>query len=189
MMGSIDLNSKPGTIDMRRLGSTRMACPDMTTEQNVLNALGQVKSYKKLGKHNMALCNASNRPVVVLQKKASDVKLSALNGEWKIEEVNGEAIPSGMEKQPFINFDVKKKSIHGNAGCNLINGGFETDKENPRSISFPNVISTMMACPDMEVEGKVMKAINEVKSFDVLSGGGIGFYSADGTLVMVLVKK
>ena len=45
------------------------------------------------------------------------------------------------------------------------------------------------ACPDMEVEGKVMKAINEVKSFDVLSGGGIGFYSADGTLVMVLVKK
>ena len=115
--------------------------------------------------------------------------MSALNGEWKIEEVNGEAIPSGMEKQPFINFDVKKKSIHGNAGCNLINGGFETDKENPRSISFPNVISTMMACPDMEVEGKVMKAINEVKSFDVLSGGGIGFYSADGTLVMVLVKK
>lgn len=189
MMGSIDLNSKPGTIDMSRLGSTRMACPDMTTEQNVLNALGQVKSYKKLGKHNMALCNASNRPVVVLQKKASDVKLSALNGEWKIEEVNGEAIPSGMEKQPFINFDVKKKSIHGNAGCNLINGGFETDKENPRSISFPNVISTMMACPDMEVEGKVMKAINEVKSFDVLSGGGIGFYSADGTLVMVLVKN
>lgn len=189
MMGSMDLNSKPGTIDMSRLGSTRMACPDMTTEQNVLNALGQVKSYKKLGKHNMALCNASNRPVVVLQKKASDVKLSALNGEWKIEEVNGEAIPSGMEKQPFINFDVRKKSIHGNAGCNLINGGFETDKENPRSISFPNVISTMMACPDMEVEGKVMKAINEVKSFDVLSGGGIGFYSADGTLVMVLVKK
>ena len=47
----------------------------------------------------------------------------------------------------------------------------------------------MMACPDMEVEDKVMKAINEVKSFDVLSGGGIGFYSADGTLVMVLVKK
>ncbi len=34
--------------------------------------------------------------------------------------------------------------------------------------------STMMACPDMETEGKVLKAINEVKSFDVLSGGGIG---------------
>lgn len=42
----------------------------------------------------------------------------------------------GMEKQPFIAFDVKKKTIHGNAGCNLINGGFETSTSNAKSISF-----------------------------------------------------
>ena len=123
-----------------------------------------------------------------LEKKEADVKLSVLNGEWKIKEVNGEAIPSGMEKQPFIAFDVKKKTIHGNAGCNLINGGFETSTSNAKSISFPGVASTMMACPDMETEGKVLKAINEVKSFDVLSGGGIGLYDANGALVIVLEK-
>ena len=39
----------------------------------------------------MYLCNDSNRPVVVLEKKEADVKLSVLNGEWKIKEVNGEA--------------------------------------------------------------------------------------------------
>lgn len=189
LMGSFDVNSKPGTLDLGALGSTRMACPDMTTEQNVLGALAQVKGYRKLGKNNMALCNASSRPVVVLEKKSSSLKLSVLNGEWMISEANGEAIPAGMENQPFINFDVKKKSLHGNAGCNLINGAFETNKDNPRSISFPGVISTMMACPDMEVESKVLKALNEVKSFDVLAGGGIGFYDATGALVMVLVKK
>ena len=107
---------------------------------------------------------------------------------WAVKEVNGEAIPSGMEKQPFIAFDVKKKTIHGNAGCNLINGGFETSTSNAKSISFPGVASTMMACPDMETEGKVLKAINEVKSFDVLSGGGIGLYDANGALVIVLEK-
>ena len=123
-----------------------------------------------------------------LEKKEADVKLSVLNGEWKIKEVNGEAIPSGMEKQPFIAFDVKKKTIHGNAGCNLINGGFETSTSNAKSISFPGVASTMMACPDMETEGKVLKAINEVKSFDVLSGGGIGLYDANGALVIVLER-
>lgn len=189
MMGSIDLNSTPGTIDLSRLGSTRMACPDMTTEQNVLNALKRVKKYKKMGKRNMALCNDSNHPIVVLQKKTSTVKLSALNGEWRIEEVSGETVPSGMEKQPFINFDIKKRSVHGAAGCNLFNGGLETDKENPRSISFVNAISTMMSCPDMEVESKVMKAVNEVKSFNVLSDDSIGLYNADGDLIMVLVKK
>lgn len=33
---------------------------------------------------------------------------------------------------------------------------------------------TRMACPDMETEGKILKSINEVRSFGVLSGGGIG---------------
>ena len=116
------------------------------------------------------------------------MKLSVLNGEWKIKEVNGEAITSGMEKQPFIAFDVKKKTLHGNAGCNLINGGFETSTTNAKSISFPGVASTMMACPDMEVDGKILKAMNEVKSFDKLSGGGIGLYDANNALVIVLEK-
>ena len=102
--------------------------------------------------------------------------------------MNGEAIPSGMEKQPFIAFDVKKKTIHGNAGCNLINGGFETSASNAKSISFPGVASTMMACPDMETEGKILKALNEVKSFDVLAGRGIGLYDANKALVLVLEK-
>lgn len=188
MMGSFNVNSKPGSLELSSMASTKMMCPDMTTENNVLNAFAQVKGYKKAGKDKMYLCNSSNRPVVVLQKKEADVKLSVLNGEWKIKEVNGEAIPSGMEKQPFIAFDVKKKTIHGNAGCNLINGGFETSTSNAKSISFPGVASTMMACPDMETEGKVLKAINEVKSFDVLSGGGIGLYDANGALVIVLEK-
>ena len=70
----------------------------------------------------------------------------------------------------------------------LINGGFETSTTNAKSISFPGVASTMMACPDMEVEGKILKAMNEVKSFDKLSGGGIGLYDANNALVIVLEK-
>lgn len=189
MMGNFDVNAKPGTIEFKAIGGTKMMCPDMTIERNVLNALAQVKGYKKAGKDKMYLCNSSNRPVMTLEKKESDVKLSILKGEWKITSVNGEDIPSGMEKQPFLAFDLKEKRIHGNAGCNLMNGGFETNASNAKSISFPGVITTMMACPDMEVEGKILKAINEVKSFDVLSGGGIGLYSADNTLVLVLEKK
>lgn len=188
MMGSFDVNAKPGTIDFKAMGGTRMMCPDMTTEQNVLSAFAKVKGYKKAGKEKMLLCDESNRPVVVLEKKESDVKLSALNGKWMIKEVNGEAIPSGMEKQPFLEFDVKKETIHGTAGCNIMNGGFETNADNAASISFPRVATTMMACPDMEAEGKILKAIGEVKSFGVLSGGGIGLYDVNGALVVVLEK-
>lgn len=142
-----------------------------------------------MGKENIALCGSSNRPIIILQKKEATADLSDLNGKWMISEAGGEAIPGGMEKQPFIEFNISEKSLHGNAGCNIINGSFQTDGENPTAISFPQVISTMMACPDMAVEGRVLKALNSVQSFGKLAGGGIGLYDADNTLVMVLVKK
>lgn len=69
MMGSFDVNAKPGSLELGAMGSTRMMCADMTTERNVLNALAQVKGYKKAGKDKLYLCNASNRPVVTLEKK------------------------------------------------------------------------------------------------------------------------
>ena len=125
-------------------GKYRMMCPDMTVEKNVLAALGQVKKYKQLGKENMALCGSSNRPLIVLQKKEASSKLSDLNGRWIISEAGGQAIPSGMEKQPAIEFDIAEKRMHGNAGCNIINGSFDVDDANPAAISFPRVISTMM---------------------------------------------
>ncbi len=71
MMGSFDVNAKPGTIDLGASASTRMACPDMTVENNVLSALNKVKSIRSWEGKNIALCGASNRPIVVLQKKRS----------------------------------------------------------------------------------------------------------------------
>ena len=190
LMGSFELDTlNAGKVKFGQVAATRMMCPDMTVEKNVLAALGQVKKYKQLGKENMALCASSNRPVIVLQKKEASAKLADLNGKWMISEAGGETIPSGMEKQPFVEFNIAEKTLHGTAGCNVINGSFNVDDANPVAISFPQVISTMMACPDMEVESRVLKALNSVQSFGKLAGGGMGFYDADNNLVMVLVKK
>lgn len=188
MMASLKLDTKPGTVDFGALGTTKMACPDMVTERNVLNALEQVKHYKKAGKEKIFLCNSSNRPVILLEKKRSDREILVLEGDWSIAEVNGEAVPDGLENQPFLSFNLQEKRIHGNAGCNTLNGDFQTDSKNSRSISFPGTATTMMACPNMELEGKILKALNEVSSFDTLSEG-IGLYDASSKLVLVLKKK
>lgn len=108
--GSFDVNAKPGTIDLGALASTRMACPDMTVENNVLSALNKVKKYKKLGKENIALCGASNRPIVVLQKKESVSKLSDLEGKWIISEAAGEAIPDGRRSSRSLNLILQKSA-------------------------------------------------------------------------------
>ena len=148
MMGSFDVNAKPGSMELKGMASTRMMCPDMTTERNVLGALAQVKGYKKAGKDKMYLCNESNRPVVVLEKKEADVKLSVLNGEWKIKEVNGEAIPSGMEKQPFIAFRIlPSTSISGQAIIVLATPGKEIDLALVVLVSKPPLIKLHPALP------------------------------------------
>ena len=78
MTGRFDVNAKPGTIDLGALGSTRMMCPDMTVEKNVLAALSQVKKYKKLGDDQIALCGSSKRPIAVLQKRPATVSGSSV---------------------------------------------------------------------------------------------------------------
>lgn len=188
IMGTFDVTAKPGTISLDQLATTKMFCPDMTIEQNVLNVFKNVKGYRKLNNDRIALTNALNRPIVILGSKTNVSGLSALEGEWKIAEVRGEAIPSDLEKKPFLNFDTAKKSIHGNAGCNLINGGFTTNAAKANAIAFPAVAATMMACPDMTIERKVMNALNEVKSFNIITEKSAGLYAEDGTMLLLLLK-
>ena len=73
MMGSIDLNSKPGTIDMSRLGSTRMACPDMSGERELLQALDKVVRFDAEGEvkpvNKIALYGTDNTKLMVIEKK------------------------------------------------------------------------------------------------------------------------
>ena len=128
-------------------------------------------------------------PVAARLVASPDKWLAMLAGSWTIKEVNGEALPTGMEKQPFLSFDVEKKTVHGNAGCNLVNGGFETEEGDATSIAFSRLATTMMACPDMEWEGKILKALNAVKSFGGLSIGEVGLYDAEGTLLLLLVRS
>lgn len=189
MMGSFDTNAKAGEIDLGAIAGTRMMCPDMTIEQNVLNALKNVKGYKKAGSKKMALVNSNKRPVIVLEPRKTVAPITALEGEWKITDVKGEAIPTDLEKQPFISFDLKTGRIHGNAGCNIINSGIITDNSNPYALSFPAIAATMMACPNMEIERKVLNALNGVKSFE-LSGDnkGVTLYNESKEALLVLKK-
>ena len=190
LMGTFDTQAKPGRLELSQVGSTRMMCPDMTVEKNVLAALAQVKKFKKLNDNQLALCGKSlKRPIVVLQQRMPEVDITALEGHWAIVEAMGQAIPEGMEKTPFLEFDTTDRRLHGNAGCNIINGGYETNEANVASISFPQVTSTMMACPDMKVEQNILQALNSTKSFGKLTNGNIGFYDAEGTLVLVLKNE
>ncbi len=74
-----------------------------------------------------------------------------LVGAWTLtamgeDPVDGSELPKGA---PQLVFDPENLRISGHGSCNNINGSFQMGKS---SIIFSQMASTMMACPDMEVE-------------------------------------
>jgi heat shock protein HslJ len=189
MMGGFELDSvNAGKIHFSQIATTRMMCPDMDTEQKILGALNKVEGYSET-ETGIELTDAEGKTVIVLEKRVqAAVSINDLAGEWIISAVSGEAVKK-MEKTPFLAFNIEEKRVHGNAGCNIINGGFSQEEGNAASLKFSQMISTMMACPDMDVETQVLKALNEVASFEKNEDGSVSLLDGNGKVLLTLVKN
>lgn len=89
------------------------------------------------------------------------VDVKKLEGKWTIVEVNGEKIE--QEKMPYIEFNMAENKVHGNAGCNMFNTMIKPDADNNSSFTMGQAAATMMACPNMDVEGKIFKTFDSIK--------------------------
>ena len=59
----------------------------------------------------------------------------------------------------FLNGECK---IHGNAGCNLLNGDIIVNLDKGDGIEFKNLATTRMTCPDIATEQQFLLALEEV---------------------------
>lgn len=187
LMGALTL-SKPNKIELGQMASTLMACPDMETERLMLNALASVRSLEVSGKE-LLLYSGGKKPVMRLQKRFEVVPLSSLNGDWRVVSLYGAALPEGMETVPALNFDVTANRVTGNSGCNRLSGAINHDGADENSISFGNVASTRMACPDMDTENQVLSALNSVRSYGLLDNGHLALMAEGSTVVLELERS
>lgn len=114
-----------------------------------------------------------------------------LNGTWAISSIAGEevALPDSLsEAAPFIEFNAAESRIHGNTGCNIMNGTYTMDG---KKLTFGGMATTMMAGPQelMELESKVLNAVNNAASFKSGPEGTVQILDAEGNVAMVLTKK
>lgn len=122
----------------------------------------------------------------ILKKTAT---LSDIEGEWTIVNVNGQPlpIPDGAQR-PFVGFDTHVGKIYGNSGCNRIMASLDRQAK-PGSIRFDHIGSTLMACPDMDTEIKVLAALSEVRSYKKDGKNGICLCDSSSRTVVSLVKR
>ena len=81
-----------------------------------------------------------------------------LNGSWQVAAIEDEPV---NDPEMRLVIDVDEGKIHGNTGCNILNGQLDMDMETVNTISFHNIITTRMACPNPENQTRLLVALED----------------------------
>jgi len=91
--------------------------------------------------------------------------------KWELVELNGKAIEKTTSKDYFINFDSKSGTFKAFVGCNRISGNYfmkASDK-----LGFSNIISTRMACQNMDVERGFFNNLQKTDNYMIEEDGKV----------------
>lgn len=101
--------------------------------------------------------------------------------DWRLVSIQGELVDTaGMHRIPAIRFSKSDHRVSGNGGCNGMGGTYTVTGE---KLHFSPLISTKMACPNLSVEDKYFKALNQVTRFEV-GDGRLELFSDNGSLLL-----
>ncbi len=99
---------------------------------------------------------------------------------WKLTELNGQSIAPPAEGQREAHFILKtaENRVTGNSGCNTLSSTYKLEEGS--HISFTPVISTRMACPQMDVEQRFFIALEKADHYDFSGEDTLFLYPPQG---------
>lgn len=141
--------------------STMRMCEGAKYEMGFSLGLNNVTNYaiEKNGMDYVLLMkNEAGENLMTFVKSGSDF----INGAWDVTSINGTSVDSDLNIRLVV--DLIQGSVHGNAGCNTINGKVTTNPDKSGSISFSNIATTKMMCPALATERALLEALSNVVS-------------------------
>ena len=177
------LAESEGRLTLGEGATTLRMCNDAPYEHIINVALGQTVGYRitKSGRESILHLLSSKGRTVMLLKRAN---MDYVNGAWKVTAINGKT-DLVTDKMQFV-FDIQEMRVHGNAGCNIVNGSMFMDPDKANSLQFHGLISTRMMCPDINGETAILVALEETSSCYKIDGNTIVFKNASGEEVLRL---
>jgi len=124
--------------------------------------------------------NSKSTTVTVSNKDEAD---QCLHDLWAIIQIGDKSIvkddfPSEM---PMFEVHLKEESIRGTDGCNRFRGSFQATAD---SLTIGNLVSTQMACTNMEISKLIGKALSG-KTFAYRLEKGKLLLSQDDSVVVI----
>ena len=150
--------------EMRKVSdflSTMKYCADAPYEIGINMAFDAVASFnvEKIGNdYLMYMKNASGTTLMVLRK----CDITFINGAWTVTRLGNQEISE--DKDMKLVFDIPELKVHGNTGCNILNGNIFVDPDKQNSLQFKDLATTRMMCPDIENEQRFLVALEQVET-------------------------
>lgn len=119
-------------------------------------------------------------------KKVAPVGIA---GEWTIEKYN----PQNKKPGKLVAADGVYNVVFGQdgsffceTGCNNVNGGYIAQGD---SLTFDRLLTTMMACPNMDMQHAIVEILPNVSTYEISSKAVMTIKDNEGKELMVLKKK
>lgn len=180
-----EYNLADSTLSFSNPISTMMACGmEGITDAQIMQALNSVKYYTwKLegSEYYLYLYDEAMQPMLELMHQ----NFEFLNGTWRVTAIDNEAVNVPDMK---LVIDVDEGKLHGNTGCNILNGTLETDMDAANSISFQAIATTRMACPDQSYETRLVVALEDASTAKPISANKVIFLNPQGENVLQLER-
>ena len=160
------------------------SCQNVTHERTIMNALSDVRRYKLETQYNaqyLSLINSKGAVIMVLKRH----NLDAMNGAWLVKEINSENV-SEMNMRVVV--DAVMQTIHGDTGCNIINGIITLDPTKDMAIQFVDLHSSEYMCEDIENETALLLALESTESCKRINQDEMALLDNKGSIVIVLQR-
>ena len=164
--------------------STENSCHNVTSEKTIMHALADVRRFNVQSQYNaqyMNLMNSKGNIVMVLKRHNLDV----MNGAWLVKEIDSENV---SELNMRLVIDAVMQTIHGDTGCNIINGIISLDPTKDMAIQFEDLHSDDHDCETIDYETALLLALENTVSCKRINQQEMALLDNKGTIVIMLQR-
>lgn len=181
--GSYTANAADSTLSFSQMATTMRTCAGEDLSETDINlALDRTARYtwsRENLLYKVTLLSSKGQPLMTLVHQDYEF----LNGTWTLASLGGKAADNPDIK---LVIDVEEQKIHGNTGCNILNGTLIPDMLEAGAVTFTNMATTRMTCPDIELETELLVALEEVTTARPVNAQTVDLLDAHGQKVMTL---
>ena len=164
--------------------SSGESCRNVTNEKTIMHALADVRRFTLETQYNAQYLNLMNsKGVIIMVLKRHN--LDAMNGAWRIKELNSEKVD---ELNMRVVIDAVMQTIHGDTGCNIINGIITLDPTKDMAIQFEDLHSTEHDCENIDFETDLLLALETTESCKRINEQEMALLDNKGKIVIVLQR-